>query len=146
MFCIIVGSGRSGRKAYIVIFLKRTLKYIQCHVRKKITFSKVGWSYQAVFSTQVHFCMSNPESWALEYGFESWPYSFFFSDVSPNNNFLFQTQGYQTNRWSIETYFYFYFLQTLSPFSRLFQGLENCWANFKTFSRIQYTVRTLLVP
>lgn len=29
------------------------------------------------------------------------------------------------------------FLQTLSPFSRLSQGLENCWANLKTFSRIQ---------
>ena len=28
------------------------------------------------------------------------------------------------------------FFQTLSPFSRLFSGLENCWANFKTFSRI----------
>ena len=27
--------------------------------------------------------------------------------------------------------------QTLSLFSRLFPGLENCFANFKTFSRIQ---------
>ena len=25
------------------------------------------------------------------------------------------------------------FLYTLYPFSRLFLGLENCWANFKTF-------------
>ena len=30
------------------------------------------------------------------------------------------------------------FLQTLSTFSRLFPGLDqNCWGNFKTFSRIQ---------
>ena len=28
-------------------------------------------------------------------------------------------------------------------FSRLFPGLESCWANFKTFSRIQDSVRTL---
>ena len=27
------------------------------------------------------------------------------------------------------------FFQTSSPFSRLFPDLENCWANFKTFSR-----------
>ena len=45
--------------------------------------------------------------------------------------------------------------QTSSPFSRLFPGLENCWANFKTFSRTKgspigrifhstgYRVRTL---
>ena len=31
----------------------------------------------------------------------------------------------------------------LSPFSRPFPGLENCWANFKTFSRIQVSVQTL---
>ena len=35
------------------------------------------------------------------------------------------------------------FFQTLFLFSRLFPGLENCWANFKTFSRIQDSVRTL---
>ena len=29
-------------------------------------------------------------------------------------------------------------------FSRLFPGLENCWANFKPFTRIQDSVRTLL--
>ena len=34
------------------------------------------------------------------------------------------------------TSFYYYFFQTSSPFSRLFPGLENCWANFKTCSRI----------
>ena len=34
------------------------------------------------------------------------------------------------------------FFQTLSPFSRLFPGLGNCWANFKTFSRIQDSVWT----
>ena len=28
-------------------------------------------------------------------------------------------------------------------FSRLFTSLENCWENFKTFSRIQDSVRTL---
>ena len=27
-------------------------------------------------------------------------------------------------------------LFSLSPFTRLLPGLENCWANFKTFSRI----------
>ena len=37
------------------------------------------------------------------------------------------------------------FFQTLFPFSRLFPGLENCWANFKTFSRIQDSVRTLFI-
>ena len=36
------------------------------------------------------------------------------------------------------------FFQTLSSFFRLFPGLENCWANFKTCSRIQDSVRTLL--
>ena len=35
------------------------------------------------------------------------------------------------------------FFQTLSLLSRLFAGLENCWANFKTFSRIQDSGRTL---
>ena len=35
------------------------------------------------------------------------------------------------------------FFHTLSLFSRLFSGLENCWENFKTFSRIQDSVRTL---
>ena len=35
------------------------------------------------------------------------------------------------------------FFQTLSLFSRLFPGLENCWTNFKTFSRIQDSVQTL---
>ena len=35
------------------------------------------------------------------------------------------------------------FYQTLFLFSRLFPGLENCSANFKTFSRIQDSVRTL---
>ena len=29
------------------------------------------------------------------------------------------------------------FFKTLSLLSRLFPGLENCFANFKTFSRIQ---------
>ena len=38
------------------------------------------------------------------------------------------------------------FSQPLYLFSRLFPGLENCWANFKTFSRIQDSVRTLLKP
>ena len=33
------------------------------------------------------------------------------------------------------------FFQSL--LSRLFAGLENCWANFKTFSRIQDSGRTL---
>ena len=33
-------------------------------------------------------------------------------------------------------------LFSLSPFTRLLPGLENCWANFKTFSRIQDSVRT----
>ena len=37
------------------------------------------------------------------------------------------------------------FFQTLPPFSRLFPGLKNCWTNFKTFSRIQDSVRTLVV-
>ena len=37
------------------------------------------------------------------------------------------------------------FFQTLPPFSRLFPGLKNCWTNIKTFSRIQDSVRTLVV-
>ena len=41
------------------------------------------------------------------------------------------------------SYNFYHFFQTLSPFSRLFPGLENCWANFKTFSRIQDSVWTL---
>ena len=32
---------------------------------------------------------------------------------------------------------FYHFFRTLSLFSRLFTGLESCWANFKTFSRIQ---------
>ena len=31
----------------------------------------------------------------------------------------------------------------VSTFSRLFPGLDNCWANFKTFSIIQDSVQTL---
>ena len=38
---------------------------------------------------------------------------------------------------------FYHFSHSLSLFSRLFPGLENCWANFKTFSRIQDSVRTL---
>ena len=38
---------------------------------------------------------------------------------------------------------FYHFFKTLPLFSRLFPCLENCWANFKTFSRIQDTVRTL---
>ena len=34
-------------------------------------------------------------------------------------------------------------LFSLSPFTKLLPGLENCWANFKTFSRIQDSVRNL---
>ena len=36
-------------------------------------------------------------------------------------------------------------IQTLSLFSRLFPGLENCFANFKTFSGIQDSVQTLYI-
>ena len=35
------------------------------------------------------------------------------------------------------------FFQTLTPLSRFFSGLENCCENFKTFLRIQDSVRTL---
>ena len=38
---------------------------------------------------------------------------------------------------------YYFNLHTFSLFSRLLSGLENCWANFKTFSRIQDSVSTL---
>ena len=38
---------------------------------------------------------------------------------------------------------FYHFFKTLPLFSRLFPGLENCWANFETFSRIQDSVRTL---
>ena len=34
-------------------------------------------------------------------------------------------------------------LNGISLFSRRFPGLENCWENFKTFSRIQDSVQTL---
>ena len=40
---------------------------------------------------------------------------------------------------------FYHFFQTLSLFSRLFPGLESCWRNFKTFSRIQDSVRTLIL-
>ena len=36
-----------------------------------------------------------------------------------------------------------FFFNTLPELYRLFPGLENCWANFKTFSTIQDSVRTL---
>ena len=35
------------------------------------------------------------------------------------------------------------FFKTLAQFSRLFPGLDNCWANLKIFSRILDSVRTL---
>ena len=38
---------------------------------------------------------------------------------------------------------FYHFFKTLPLFSRLFPGLENCWANFKTFSRIRDSLRTL---
>ena len=38
---------------------------------------------------------------------------------------------------------FYRFFQASSLFSRLFQGLENSWTNFKTFSSIQDSVRTL---
>ena len=38
---------------------------------------------------------------------------------------------------------FYHFFKTLALFSRLFPGLKNCWANFKIFSRIQDSVRTL---
>ena len=40
--------------------------------------------------------------------------------------------------------FFLSFFHTLFPFSRLFSGLENCWENFTTVSRIQDSVQTLL--
>ena len=41
---------------------------------------------------------------------------------------------------------FYHFFQTLSLFSRVSLGLENCWANFKIFSRIQDSVGTLRPP
>ena len=38
---------------------------------------------------------------------------------------------------------FYHLFKTLALFSRLFPGLKNCWANFKTFSRIPDSVRTL---
>ena len=38
---------------------------------------------------------------------------------------------------------FYHVFKTLPLFSRLFPGLENCWANFESFSRIQDSVRTL---
>ena len=38
---------------------------------------------------------------------------------------------------------FIYVFKTSPLFSRLFPRLENCWANFKTFSRIQDCVETL---
>ena len=40
---------------------------------------------------------------------------------------------------------FYHFFKTLPLFSRLFPGLENCRANFKNFSRIQDSVRTLIM-
>ena len=42
-----------------------------------------------------------------------------------------------------KTHYFLPFFKALSPFSRLLPDLENCWANFETFSRIQDSVRTL---
>ena len=39
-----------------------------------------------------------------------------------------------------KTQHFFTIFPRLSPFSRLFPGLENFWANFKTISRIQDSV------
>ena len=38
---------------------------------------------------------------------------------------------------------FYHFFKTLFLFSRPFPGLENCWANFKTFPRIQDSVGRL---
>ena len=38
---------------------------------------------------------------------------------------------------------FYHFFKNLALFSRLFAGLKNCWANFKTFSRFQDSVPTL---
>ena len=44
-------------------------------------------------------------------------------------------------RWGSDRFLPFF--QDVSVFSRHFPRLENCWANFKTFSRIQDSVWTL---
>ena len=38
---------------------------------------------------------------------------------------------------------FYHFTKLYFCFPDFFSGLENCWANFKTFSRIQDSVRTL---
>ena len=48
---------------------------------------------------------------------------------------------FDQNKKKFKTFYHFF--KTLPLFSRLFPGLKNCWANFKTFSRIQDCVRTL---
>ena len=87
----------------------------------------------------------------------------FFHTFFQNNNLFFQTQGYQIGDQYRPFIFFknagmkFFSLctanirsrlltvfQTLSPFFRLFRGLENCWPNFKTFLRIHNSVRTLV--
>ena len=84
----------------------------------------------------------------------------FFQTFFQNKNFFFQTRGYQMgdltktkNKFTYralvvalkKTQDFLPFCQSLSLFSRLFPGLENCWANFKTFSRIQDSVWTLSI-
>ena len=79
-----------------------------------------------------------------------------FSDFFPKQFFFFRTRGYQMgdltktkNKFTYralvvalkKTQDFLPFCQSLSLFPRLFPGLENfCWANFKTFSRIQDSV------
>ena len=92
----------------------------------------------------------------LKSGFVNWFLDPKIKPFFPKQQFFFQTQGYQ-NRWPIETlkkqeqsFSHDSNLGTktktnfiLSPFTRLLPGLKNCWANFKTFSRIQDSVQTL---
>ena len=95
-------------------------------------------------------------------------------DFFQNNNFFFQTQGYQigdqhdagtkpflnkiwpkqkiikhtksaSRSFEKKTQDSLPSFQTCALFSRLFPGLENCWTFFKTFSRIQDSAGTLML-
>ena len=45
--------------------------------------------------------------------------------------------------WNFLCQTFYHFSKLISLFSRLCSGLENCFANFKTFSRIQDSAQTL---
>ena len=57
-------------------------------------------------------------------------------EIGPKQNTVHFVSTCSRSEKRKETQVFSLFFQTSSPFSRRFPGLENCWANFKIFSRI----------